>query len=89
MAQLFPASPESVQPVTLILLYPDIYGNLCVTNAMITIREYLDPKGRSPFAKWFASLNAPAAASPHFSRAFHCGGGSEYVYSGCTLHVER
>jgi len=29
---------------------------------MITIREYLDPKGRSLFAKWFASLNAPAAA---------------------------
>jgi putative addiction module killer protein len=29
---------------------------------MITIREYLDPKGRSPFAKWFASLNAQAAA---------------------------
>ena len=29
---------------------------------MITIREYLDSKGRSPFAKWFASLNAPAAA---------------------------
>ena len=29
---------------------------------MVTIREYLDPKGRSPFAKWFRSLNAPAAA---------------------------
>jgi putative addiction module killer protein len=29
---------------------------------MITIREYLDPKGRSLFAKWFSSLNAPAAA---------------------------
>ena len=29
---------------------------------MIVIREYLDPKGRSLFAKWFASLNAPAAA---------------------------
>jgi putative addiction module killer protein len=30
--------------------------------AMITIREYLDPKGRSPFARWFQGLNAPAAA---------------------------
>ena len=29
---------------------------------MITIREYLDQKGRSPFAKWFEGLNAPAAA---------------------------
>jgi putative addiction module killer protein len=29
---------------------------------MITIREYLDPRGRSPFAKWFESLNARAAA---------------------------
>lgn len=29
---------------------------------MITIREYLDRRGRSPFAKWFESLNAPAAA---------------------------
>ncbi len=29
---------------------------------VITIREYLDPKGRSPFAKGFGSLNAPAAA---------------------------
>ncbi|MGA2263935.1 MAG: type II toxin-antitoxin system RelE/ParE family toxin [Acidobacteriota bacterium] len=29
---------------------------------MISIREYLDPKGRSPFAKWFKSLNAQAAA---------------------------
>jgi putative addiction module killer protein len=29
---------------------------------MIMIREYLDPKGHSLFAKWFASLNAPAAA---------------------------
>lgn len=29
---------------------------------MVTIREYLDHKGRSPFAKWFGNLNAPAAA---------------------------
>jgi putative addiction module killer protein len=29
---------------------------------MIMIREYLDPSGRSPFAKWFKSLNAQAAA---------------------------
>lgn len=29
---------------------------------MIAIREYVDRRGRSPFAKWFESLNAPAAA---------------------------
>ena len=29
---------------------------------MVTIREYLDPNGRSPYAKWFNRLNAPAAA---------------------------
>ena len=29
---------------------------------MITIKEYLDPEGRSPYAKWFNRLNAPAAA---------------------------
>ena len=29
---------------------------------MITIGEYVDPAGRSTFAKWFESLSAPAAA---------------------------
>jgi len=29
---------------------------------MITIREYIDPKGHSSYAKWFNRLNAPAAA---------------------------
>ena len=29
---------------------------------MITIREYIDPEGRSPCAKWFNRLNAAAAA---------------------------
>jgi putative addiction module killer protein len=29
---------------------------------MIAIREYLAESGRSPFADWFQSLNAPAAA---------------------------
>ncbi len=29
---------------------------------MITIREYVDRGGCSPFAKWFENLNAPAAA---------------------------
>lgn len=29
---------------------------------MVEIREYLDLVGRSPFAGWFDSLNAPAAA---------------------------
>jgi len=28
----------------------------------IEILEYLDPRGRSPYAAWFDSLNAPAAA---------------------------
>ena len=29
---------------------------------MITIREYIEPDGRSLYAKWFNRLNAPAAA---------------------------
>lgn len=29
---------------------------------MIQVREYLDEKGRSPYAKWFNRLSAPAAA---------------------------
>ena len=29
---------------------------------MIDVREYLDQDGRSPFAEWFDSLNAEAAA---------------------------
>ena len=29
---------------------------------MIEIREYLDTQGRSPYARWFSRLNAPAAA---------------------------
>jgi putative addiction module killer protein len=29
---------------------------------MIDVREYLDGKGRSPYARWFESLNAVAAA---------------------------
>lgn len=29
---------------------------------MIAIREYLDEQGNSPYAKWFDSLNAHAAA---------------------------
>ena len=29
---------------------------------MIEIREYIDTKGRSPYARWFSRLNAQAAA---------------------------
>jgi putative addiction module killer protein len=29
---------------------------------MIEVREYLDAKGRSPYAAWFDNLNAEAAA---------------------------
>lgn len=29
---------------------------------MITVREYLDARGNSPYAKWFSQLNANAAA---------------------------
>ena len=35
---------------------------LVLPFVMITIREYLDYNGHSPFAKWFSGLNAPAAA---------------------------
>ena len=29
---------------------------------MIEVREYIDTQGRSPYARWFNRLNAPAAA---------------------------
>ena len=29
---------------------------------MLTVREYIDDQGRSPFARWFNRLNAMAAA---------------------------
>jgi len=41
------------------------YGNECVTIEElpdVEILEYLDPAGRSPFALWFAGLNAVATA---------------------------
>lgn len=41
------------------------YGNVFVTIANvpeIEVREFLDVVGRSPFARWFESLNAVAAA---------------------------
>ena len=28
----------------------------------VRVLEYLDPQGRSPYARWFEGLNAPAAA---------------------------
>ena|SRR3970040_1523193 len=28
----------------------------------VTVKEYLDPAGRSPYARWFDDLHAPAAA---------------------------
>ena len=38
-------------------------GNLCVTLLpVIIIKEYIDSNDRSPYAKWFNRLNAPAAA---------------------------
>ena len=35
---------------------------MCYLLWVIDIREYIDPRGRSPFAVWFDGLNAPAAA---------------------------
>jgi putative addiction module killer protein len=52
---------------------------------MITVREYIDSNGRSPFARWFNQLRAPAAAKVvtalvrmeqgNFSNAKSVGGG--------------
>ena len=41
---------------------------------MITIREYIDSEDRSPYAKWFNRLNAPAAAKvvTALARMEHC-----------------
>jgi len=36
--------------------------NTDVTIVMVTIKEYIDVKGHSPFAKWFNRQNAQAAA---------------------------
>jgi putative addiction module killer protein len=51
----------------------------------VTVREYLDPAGRSPYVRWFDDLNAPAAAkvatalyrleSGNFSNVKSVGGG--------------
>ncbi|MGC1360113.1 MAG: type II toxin-antitoxin system RelE/ParE family toxin [Silvibacterium sp.] len=35
---------------------------MCYHINVIAVREYLDERGRSPFADWFNGLNAPAAA---------------------------
>ena len=40
----------------------DIVGNVCVTIQSVTVREFLDRGGSSPFAKWFGGLDATAAA---------------------------
>ncbi len=39
-----------------------LHGNLRVTISRLTILEYLDRSGSSPFADWFATLDATAAA---------------------------
>jgi len=36
--------------------------NVLLCLAMITIKEYINLHGRSPYAKWFNRLNAAAAA---------------------------
>ena len=36
-------------------------GDIRVTNAVIELREYLDDRGRSPFADWFRRLDGSAA----------------------------
>jgi putative addiction module killer protein len=38
------------------------YGNVCVTICRLTVLEYLDRRGSSPFAGWFQRLDAVAAA---------------------------
>ena len=37
-------------------------GNICATNSHADVREYLEEDGTSPFAEWFGSLGATAAA---------------------------
>jgi putative addiction module killer protein len=38
------------------------YGNVYDTIAMLTVLEFVERDGSSPFAKWFAALDAVAAA---------------------------
>jgi putative addiction module killer protein len=33
-----------------------------IPSRVVTLREYVDQQGQSPFARWFATLDAPAAA---------------------------
>lgn len=35
---------------------------MCYLHRVVEIKEYLEANGRSPYAKWFDGLNAPAAA---------------------------
>jgi hypothetical protein len=37
-------------------------GNVYVTIVVLTVREFLERDGSIPFAKWFGSLDAVAAA---------------------------
>ena len=37
-------------------------GDICVTIYLVTVLEYLDREGSSPFAAWFGGLDATAAA---------------------------
>ena len=37
-------------------------SNLCVAMCRVWVLEYVAADGRSPYAKWFNSLNAQAAA---------------------------
>lgn len=41
---------------------------------MPDVREYIDSEGRSPFARWFNRLNAPAAAKVATAMARLAGG---------------
>jgi hypothetical protein len=43
-----------------ILLKGNIYVTICVMN--IRVEEYIRPDGSSPYADWFNSLDAQAAA---------------------------
>jgi putative addiction module killer protein len=58
---LFARSILAIKPVLVNGSMGTQHGNLCVT-IMVNAREYLEPKGVSPFGLWFETLDSKAAA---------------------------
>jgi putative addiction module killer protein len=67
------------------------YGALYVTKvAMAALREYLDDRGRSPFARWLDGLGTPAALKVRTALArLEAGNTSALKSVGAGVHEVR